>query len=72
LLGLDFSANLLQLLAVRPVHEYNISMGGNTPQVIVLSQLAMSKQRHDGITCWHSSQVEGLVCIMDPENWTTG
>jgi hypothetical protein len=31
-----FSAILLQLLAMRPVHEYNISVGGDTPQVTVL------------------------------------
>jgi hypothetical protein len=58
-----FSAILLHILAVRPVHEYNITMGGNKPQVTVLSQLAMSNQRHDGITCWYSSQVEGLVAF---------
>ncbi len=63
LLGVGFSAILLQLLAVRPVHEYNISMGGDTPQVTVLSQVAIPDQRHDGITSWHSSQVEGLVAF---------
>ena len=60
-LGLGFSAILLQLLAVRPVNEYNISMGGDTPQVIDLSQVAIPDQRHDGITIWQASQVEGLV-----------
>jgi hypothetical protein len=58
---LPFSAIFLQLLAMRPVHEYNMSKGDDTPQVLVFSKLAMSDQRHDGITCWHSSQVEGLV-----------
>jgi hypothetical protein len=57
--GLPFSAIFLQLLAMRPVHKYNVSMGGDTPQVPVLSKLAMSDQRHDGITCWYTSQVEG-------------
>ena len=58
-----FSAILLHILAVRPVHEYNISMGGDTPQVTVLSKVAIPDQRHDGITSWHSSQVEGLVAL---------
>jgi hypothetical protein len=53
-----FSAIFLQSLAMRPVHEYNVTMGGDTPQVPVLSKLAMSDQRHNGITSWHSSQVE--------------
>jgi hypothetical protein len=38
-------------------------MGGNTPQVIDLSQVAIPDQRHDGITAWQSSQVEGLVAV---------
>jgi hypothetical protein len=54
-----FSAIFLQSLAMRPVDEYNVSMGGDMPQVPVLSKLAMSDQRHNGITSWHSSQVEG-------------
>ena len=58
--GSPFSAIFLQSLAMRPVHEYNVSMGGGTPQVPVLSKLAMSDQRHNGITPWHSSQVEGV------------
>jgi hypothetical protein len=36
-------------------------MGGYTPQVLVIYELAMSDQCHNGITGWHSSQVEGLV-----------
>jgi hypothetical protein len=48
---------------MRPVHEYNINMGGDTPQVIDLSQVAIPDQRHDGITSWQASQVEGLVPI---------
>jgi len=63
LLAEIFSAILLHILAVRPVHEYNVTMGGVMPQVDVLSKLAMSDQRHDGITRWHSSQVEGLVPV---------
>ena len=49
---------------MRPVHEYNVRVGGDIPQVPVLSKLAMSDQRHSGITSWHSSQVEGLVPVM--------
>ena len=60
-----FSAIFLQSLAMRPVHEYNMSMGGNTPQVPVLSKLAMSDQRHDGITPWHSSQLQELVPVRE-------
>jgi hypothetical protein len=60
---LAFSAIFLQSLAMRPVHEYNVSMGGDAPQVPVLSKLAMSDQRHNGITLWHTSQVEGLVRV---------
>ena len=59
--SLPFSAIFLQSLAMRPVHEYNVTMGGDAPQVPVISKLAMSDQRHNGITSWHSSQVEGLV-----------
>jgi hypothetical protein len=55
------SAILLHILAVRPVHEHNTSMGGVMPQVTVISKVAMSDQCHDGIMLWHSSQVEGLV-----------
>jgi hypothetical protein len=56
----QFSAFFLQSLAMRPVHEYNVSVGGDAPQVLVLSKLAMSDQRRNGITSWHSSQVEGV------------
>jgi hypothetical protein len=62
--SLPFSAIFLQSLAMRPVHEYNVRVGGDIPQVPVLSKLAMSDQRHSGITSWHSSQVEGLVPVM--------
>jgi hypothetical protein len=55
----QFSAVFLQSLAMRPVHEYNVSKGGDTPQVPIISKLAMSDQRHNGITSWHSRQVEG-------------
>jgi hypothetical protein len=48
---------------MRPLHEYNVNMGGKMPQVPVISKLAMSDQRHDGITIWQSSQVEGLVRV---------
>src|SRR5690348_2605044 len=48
---------------MRPLHEYNANVGGNMPQVPVLSKLAMLDQRHDGITFWHASQVEGLVTV---------
>jgi hypothetical protein len=36
-------------------------MGGNTPQVTDLSQVAIPDQRHDVITSWQASQVEGLL-----------
>jgi hypothetical protein len=62
---LPFSAILLQILAMRPVHEYNINVGGDTPQVTDLSQVAIPDQRHDVITSWHSSQVEGLSRLPD-------
>jgi hypothetical protein len=39
------SAIILQPLAMRPVHGYNMNTSGCVPQVVVLSKLAMSDQR---------------------------
>ncbi len=58
-----FSAFFLQILAVRTLCEYNVSVGFVVSQGRDISQLATPSICQRSATYWQNHQVEGLVPV---------